>query len=56
MKPLHKWVERRQSRLLEFQTWWKLQNREDPESFPLEMKSSDWDEQFDIWMAQVGGE
>lgn len=36
----------------EFETFWKSQNELDPDNYPLEMMSGNWDEQFDLHKEQ----
>ena len=46
---LHDWCTAEQTRVAHFLHWWFLQHEKDPDSFPLNMESGEWDEQYLMW-------
>lgn len=46
---LEQYIEETKQRLAKFEEHWRLENSKDPENWPNEMSSGDWDEQFNIF-------
>ncbi len=46
---LHDWCTAEQTRVAHFLHWWFLQHEKDPDGFPLNMESGEWDEQYLMW-------
>lgn len=47
---LANWCAAEQIRVAHFMRWWFEQNDLNPEDFPLDMDSGEWDEQYFIWV------
>jgi len=46
---IEEYIKREHELLEKFKTYWSEQHGKNPEYFPNEMSSGDWDEQFWIW-------
>ena len=47
-------VTQQQSALIEFWDWWKMNNIQDPESFPNELQyEEDWAEQLELYQLEA---
>jgi len=51
--PFEAWLEEKKEALAAFAVYWRRQNLEDPESFPMEIPRGDWEEQFDFFQEEV---
>ncbi len=49
LSPIHDWYAAEQTRVAQFLHWWFLQHEKDPNSFPLNLESGEWDEQYQMW-------
>jgi len=52
-KTIMEFSDEQKEKLEAFCKYWKSLHLEDPENFPLEIESGDWDEQFDFFQEEV---
>ena len=36
----------------DFRSWWIIQAKENPESYPIDMDRAEWFEQFTFWLSR----
>ena len=47
-----KWFKDNVYNLERFSEYWEKKHQENPEMYPIQMNSGDWDEQFDLFCEQ----